>query len=63
MRGAPDKRAAFYQMMVNNGFMTINEVRDKEEMNRIGELGDKHYISLNLTTLDTLEKHERINQE
>lgn len=63
MRGAPDKRAAFYQMMVNNGFMTINEVRDKEEMNRIGELGDKHCISLNLTTLDTLEKHERINQE
>ena len=60
MRGAPDKRAAFYKEMLQLGAMTINEIRALEEMNGIGELGDKHYFSLNFTTLDTIEKHERI---
>lgn len=43
--------------------MTINEVRALEELNGIGELGDKHYASLNYTTLETLEKHERIRTD
>ena len=60
MRGAQDKRAAFYKEMLQLGAMTINEIRALEDMNGIGELGDKHYFSLNFTTLDTIEKHERI---
>lgn len=60
MRGSADKRIAYYDKMITMGVMTINEVRAMEEMNGIGELGDKHYASLNYTTLDTLEKHERI---
>lgn len=60
MRGAPEKRAAFYKEMLGIGCMTINEVREKEDMNGIGELGDKHYFSLNYTTVDTLEQHQRI---
>ncbi len=60
MRGAPEKRAAYYKEMLQLGAMTINEIRALEELNGIGELGDKHYFSLNFTTLDTLEKHERI---
>lgn len=63
MRGAPDKRVAYYEKMLQMGVLTINEIRALEEMNGIGELGDKHYASLNFTTLDTLEKHERIKQE
>ena len=60
MRGSAEKRIAYYEKMVQMGVLTINEVRAMEEMNGIGELGDKHYASLNYTTLDTLEKHKRI---
>lgn len=63
MRGSPEKRVAYYEKMLQIGVMTINEVRALEEMNGIGELGDKHYTSLNYTTLDTLEKHKRIEKE
>lgn len=62
MRGSPEKRVAYYEKMLQIGVMTINEVRALEEMNGIGELGDKHYASLNYTTLDTIEKHKRIKQ-
>ena len=63
MRGSPEKRVAYYEKMVQMGVLTINEVRAMEEMNGIGDIGDKHYDSLNYTTLETLEKHKRINQE
>ena len=63
MRGSPEKRVAYYEKMVQMGVFTINEVRAMEEMNGIGDIGDKHYASLNYTTLETLEKHKRINQE
>lgn len=62
MRGSPEKRVAYYEKMLQIGVMTINEVRALEEMNGIGDLGDKHYTSLNYTTLETLEKHKRIEQ-
>ncbi len=63
MRGSAEKRIAYYEKMVQMGVLTINEVRAMEEMNGIGELGDKHYASLNYTTLETLEKHSRIKEE
>ncbi len=63
MRGSAEKRTAYYEKMIQMGALTINEVRAMEEMNGIGEIGDKHYVSLNFTTLDTLEKHKRIQQE
>lgn len=63
MRGSAEKRTAYYEKMVQMGVLTINEVRAMEEMNGIGPLGDKHYASLNYTTLDTLEKHERIKED
>lgn len=63
MRGTPDKRVQYYEKMLSIGVMTINEVRALEELNGIGELGDKHYASLNYTTLETLEKHERIRTD
>lgn len=60
MRSDPVKRAQYYKEMLGLGIMTINEIRRLEELNGIGELGDKHYFSLNYTTLDTLEQHQRI---
>ena len=63
MRGAPDKRAAYYREMTGMGAMCINEVRALEDMNGIGEMGDKYFVSCNLTTIDTIEQHERIKKE
>ena len=41
------------------GAITINEIRDLEEMSNIGELGDKHIITLNYTTLENLEQYQQ----
>jgi hypothetical protein len=34
--------------------MTINEIRELENLNPIGPEGDKHFVQLNMTTLDKL---------
>lgn len=60
LRADSKTRADFYEKMISKGLMTINEARGLEDLDTIGELGDKHYFSLNFTTLDTLEQHERI---
>ncbi|AHM56402.1 portal protein 3 [Peptoclostridium acidaminophilum DSM 3953] len=60
LRGDTQTRANYYKEMIGIGVLTINDVRRLEEMNDIGEYGDKHYFSLNYTTLETLEEHERI---
>jgi hypothetical protein len=32
--------------------MTINEIRELENLNPIGPDGDRHFVQLNMTTLD-----------
>jgi HK97 family phage portal protein len=54
MRGDAKSRAEFYRTMTQIGAMSINEVRDFEEMNGIGEAGDEHLVQLNQTTLERL---------
>jgi hypothetical protein len=34
--------------------MTINEIREAENLNPIGPDGDRHFVQLNMTTLDKL---------
>jgi hypothetical protein len=34
--------------------MTINEIREAENLNPIGPEGDKHFVQLNMTTLDKM---------
>lgn len=63
MRADSKTRAEYYKEMISMGVMNINEVRLLEEYDQIGDMGDKHYMSLNYTTLDTLEKHNRIIQK
>jgi len=58
LRGDSQSRAQFYKEMIAIGVYTINEVRELEEREGIGELGDKHLVSLNYTTLDNLEKYQ-----
>lgn len=60
LRGDSASRVNFYKEMLGMGVYSINDVLELEDRNGIGELGDKHYFSLNYTTLDTLEDHQRI---
>jgi HK97 family phage portal protein len=52
LRGDHASRSAFYASALANGYMTINEVRELENLNPIGPEGDKHFIQQNMTTLD-----------
>ena len=54
LRGDHTSRAAFYVSALQNGWMTINEIREAENLNPIGPEGDKHFVQLNMTTLDKM---------
>lgn len=54
MRGDAASRANFYRTMTQMGAMSINEVRELEELNGIGDAGDEHLVQLNQTTLEKL---------
>ena len=56
LRGDSAARAQYYKEMITNGVYTLNEVREMEELEGIGPLGDQHFVSLNYTTLDNLGK-------
>ncbi len=60
LRADSKTRAEYYTEMIGTGVMTINQACDLEDLDNIGELGDKHFMSLNYTTLDTIEKHSRL---
>jgi HK97 family phage portal protein len=50
LRGNPKERSEYYRTMVNIGAMTINEVRQKENLNVKPE-GDNLFMQLNMTTV------------
>jgi HK97 family phage portal protein len=58
LRGDSQARAEFYKKMIEMGAMSINEVRALEEQDAI-EHGDKHFVSLNFTTLDLIEEYQK----
>ncbi|NQX67973.1 phage portal protein [Paenibacillus alba] len=60
LRGDSTSRAAFYKEMIGMGVYNINEVRDMEDKDNMGDMGDKHLVSLNYTTLDNLEKYQML---
>jgi HK97 family phage portal protein len=60
LRADSKTRAEYYKEMIGTGVMSINKVLELEDMDSIGEMGDKHFMSLNFTTLDTIEQHQRI---
>jgi HK97 family phage portal protein len=59
LRADSKSRAEYYESMVTIGGLSINEIRDLEDYNGIGDMGDKHLVSLNYTTLDNLEDYQR----
>lgn len=56
LRGDSEARSKFYRNMWDMGVMSVNEIRELEDMNRIpkSEGGNKRLVQLNLTTLDTV---------
>ena len=53
LRGDTKSRFEAYKIAIQNGWMSINEVRQLENMNKI-DGGDVHAFPLNMTTLDNL---------
>ena len=61
MRGDPKKvRGQYYRWIIDGGIMSINEVRELEELNSIGPTGDRHYLQLNMTTIDHIEAGDNL---
>jgi HK97 family phage portal protein len=55
LRGDNASRAAFYKALFEVGALSPNEIRDLEDMDGIGDLGDQRFRSQNLAPLDPEE--------
>ena len=55
LRGSPNDRANFYEKMINIGAMTVNEVRERENMNKV-DSGDELYMPKSMETLEMVNK-------
>ena len=54
LRGNIKDRTDAYKTGINNGYLTINEIRRKENMNSVGADGDELYLPLNITKIQNL---------
>lgn len=54
LRGDRAARALFYEALWKMGVMSINEIRDKEDMNPIGPDGDKRFVQTSYATIDKI---------
>ena len=62
-RGDMAARSAFFTQMLQNGVMTINEVRAQEELNPITG-GDQSHVQVNQIRLDRMEQYsDKISSE
>lgn len=55
LRGDAASRATYYREMFNIGAMSINEIRDKEDMDPV-KGGDIHLVPMNMTSLENAGK-------
>ena len=56
LRCTKTEMAQYYRDMINNGVMTVNEVRSKLDMEPV-EGGDQNYIQMNMTTLTGVQNN------
>ncbi len=54
LRGDFVSRMSGYQVALQNGIMTINEVRRLENLNSIGPAGNVNYVPLNMSTAEAM---------
>jgi HK97 family phage portal protein len=62
LRANAKDRAEFYKIMLNNGVFSINEVREKEDMNPV-EGGDIHLVPMNMMSLEYAGEAPKQNAE
>jgi len=55
LRGDPETRASFYQIMTGLGAFSPNDILGLEDRNPIGPEGDRRFISVQYLPLDSLE--------
>jgi HK97 family phage portal protein len=61
MKGDPKNRYESYKHGILNGWNTINEIRAMEDLNPLPpELGDVHFIPLNMQTLDNAVQNKNL---
>lgn len=58
MRADTEARAEYFNKAIQNGWMSINEVRKHEKLSPV-EGGDKHFIQLNMTTIDSQQANPK----
>jgi len=63
LRADPRTRGEYYRSLINSGVMSINEVRELEELNSIGADGDSHLAQLNMTTLEHIVDGDNMKAE
>ena len=56
LRGDAAARSGFYEIMLDRGVLSINDVLDKEDMNPIGPDGDQRFVQENLIPLNLVAK-------
>lgn len=62
LRCTKTEMAQYYRDMINNGVMTVNEVRRKLDLEPV-EGGDENYIQLNMTTLTGVQNNNTNGNE
>jgi phage portal protein BeeE len=55
LRADTTSRSDFYQKALQSGWMSINEVRSKEDLNPIGPEGDLHLVQVNQLPLSSIQ--------
>jgi hypothetical protein len=58
LRGDAQSRGNYYNTMFNIGAISINEIRELEGFNSIGEEGNGHYVPMNMTIAGDTEVEE-----
>jgi phage portal protein BeeE len=54
MRGASGERAAYYTTLAGLGVLSINDIRELENLNPIGPEGDQRFMNSNMTTIEKI---------
>ncbi len=54
LRGDSSARAGYYREMLNIGVLSVNEIRELENLNPIGPEGDQRFMQMNMATLEQI---------
>lgn len=58
LRGDAESRANYFNTMFQMGAYSINEIRAFEDANSIGADGDRHFMQMNMTTIDKVGEEQ-----